>query len=120
MISFLELYDDIRNRFSSDDLADVSSEQLLGRVYRESRAVDWEPVFRSEPAAQSQVTEASCVKLKDAGTKLFQNNQLPEAVQMYNDYLRMCQRLPGKSETKRQLIFQGNYLLCISRCLSDP
>ncbi len=106
MTSFPELYDQIRGHFATSY---QDSEILLENVFVEcEKKIDWEKVFWENSVLDSQgISEESCVKLKDAGTKFFQKKQYSEAIRLYNDYIRNCQQLGCKPEQKRNLIYQG-------------
>ena len=106
MISLLELYEQIRKLVPEDELVSLSSENLIGLVFEKSCGVDWNEVFKQDVADGPEVSEESCLKIRDAGTKFFQNNKLLEAIKSYNDYLRSCHRLKD-SELKLRLLHQG-------------
>ena len=107
--SLLELYEQIRKLFSIEDISDLSSEKILENVFAKTRNVDWQTVFSRDSSSDAAVSEDFCSKLRESGTKFFQNNKLTEAVQLYNVYIRSCHKL-GQDfdrETKNQLIYQG-------------
>jgi hypothetical protein len=106
MTSFPELYDQIRGHLSTGY---QNTENLLEDVFEEcEKKIAWQKVFWENPVLDSEdITEESCSKLKDTGTKLFQKKQYSEAIRLYNDYIRKCYQLNCKPEQRRQLIYQG-------------
>ena len=112
MTSFTELYKQISGHFSTGY---QDSESLLENVFLEcEKKIDWEKVFWENRGLDSKdISEESCAKLKDSGTKLFQKKQYSEAVRLYNDYIRKCHQLDCKPEQKRQLIYQGKNLVTL-------
>jgi hypothetical protein len=75
-MSLLKLYDQIRKVISADELSDTSSEKLLENIFLKSRKVEWDKVFSQISVSGSDVSEESCAKLRDAGTKFFQVSTL--------------------------------------------
>ena len=104
MISLLELYDQIRKLILDDEVAGLGSENLIGHVFGQTRSIDWTEVFKK--GTGSEVSEESCLKIRDAGTKFFQKNKLQEAIECYNEHLRSCHRLED-GEVKLRLLQQG-------------
>ena len=85
----------------------------VGKVFSQTRCIDWDKVF-GDNDLRSDVSIESCNKIRDAGTKFFQNNQLSESLDLYNSYIRSCHRLRENGEIKNQLIFQGLLMITLT------
>ena len=118
MISFVELFDQIRKGFEDlEEIKNLNSDEIIGKVFSQTWCIDWDKVF-GDNDLRSDVSIESCNKIRDAGTKFFQNNQLSESLDLYNSYIRSCHRLRENGEIKNQLIFQGLLMITLTNVWS--
>ena len=96
-----------------EEIKNLNSDEIIGKVFSQTRCIDWDKVF-GDNDLRSDVSIESCNKIRDAGTKFFQNNQLSESLDLYNSYIRSCHRLRENGEIKNQLIFQGLLMITLT------